>query len=206
LETTDTPDQNTVGGPARDPATDADLIGSRIHRARVEAGLSVLEVGRLTGISKTVLHGYERGRTKPGAREIRLLSTALKISPNRLVLGNDLFETDRPTFTSVYRKVKARPVLSQMLLFSYASLVTPFFDEPELESILTLIHAVIQARDPHSAQVMTITAEELAEAFDNVTLPDGSMTIDPVSAMQTLTAQVQERVADRVSKLPVRHD
>lgn len=200
MESEHTPDQNSGTGPARDPGNDPDAIGLRLQRARLDATLSVIEVARLTGISKTVLHGYERGRTKPGAREIRLLSTALHISPNRLILGNDFFETDRPTFTSVYRKIKARPELTQLLLVTYGSVVTPLFDEPELEAVLTLLHAIIQARDPETAQKMTIAAEELAALFDQAVLPDGAMTIDPATAAETLVAQVQERIRNRASQ------
>lgn len=69
----------------------AQEIGTRIERARTSKNLSVSELHRLTGISRTVLQGYEAGRYKPGAREIRLLSDKLDCSPNRLLLGREDF-------------------------------------------------------------------------------------------------------------------
>lgn len=72
----------------------AQEIGKRIERARTSKNLSVSELHRLTGISRTVLQGYESGRYKPGAREIRLLSDKLDCSPNRLLLGRDDFRQE----------------------------------------------------------------------------------------------------------------
>lgn len=69
----------------------AQEIGRRIERARTSKNLTVSELHRLTGISRTVLQGYEAGRYKPGAREIRLISEKLDCSPNRLLLGRDDF-------------------------------------------------------------------------------------------------------------------
>ncbi|MBT9466779.1 helix-turn-helix transcriptional regulator [Hydrogenophaga sp.] len=184
----------------REPSSDPDLISIQLQRARQDAGLSVQELSRQTGISKTVLHGYERGRTKPGAREIRLLSAALNISPNRLILGSDDFHSQRPTFTSLFRKVKARPQLAGMILVMYLPLITPLFDEDELASLLTLLVALVRSRDPGSAEHMVIAAEEVAIAVDGHTLVDGSRTITEDELM-ALIASVQAKVADRVSRL-----
>lgn len=184
----------------RDPANEPDLISVQLQSARVQANLSVIELSKLTGISKTVLHGYERGRTKPGAREIRLLSSALNISPNRLILGNDSFETDRPRFTSIYRKIQARPAIGFMLAMMYMPFVTPLLDEDELRSILTLVEALVRAKHPETAENMAIMADELAQYFDTVTLPDGSMTVDPAT-LPTMIANIQAKVADRITQL-----
>lgn len=184
----------------RESANDYDLIAVQLQRARQDAGLSVQEVSRQTGISKTVLHGYERGRTKPGAREIRLLSTALNISPNRLILGSDDFHSQRPTFTSLYRKVKARPELASLVLVMYLPIVTPLFDEDELASLLTLLVALVRSRDPKAAEHMQIAAEEVAAAVDAHTLADGSRTFAEEELMALIEA-VQAKVADRVKQL-----
>jgi transcriptional regulator with XRE-family HTH domain len=64
-------------------------IAAELIRARTRAGLSHSELHRLTGISRPVLFGYEAGRTRPGAKEIRLLCDALKVTPNRLIYGSD---------------------------------------------------------------------------------------------------------------------
>lgn len=67
----------------------AQQIGREIDRARTVAGLTISSLHRLTGISRTVLQGYEAGRFKPGARELYLLAKALKISANKLLFGRD---------------------------------------------------------------------------------------------------------------------
>ncbi len=195
---TDLPTSDST--PVRDPATEPDLIAIELTAARTRAGLSVIELSKLTGISKTVLHGYERGRTKPGAREIRLLSGALNISPNRLILGNESFETDTPRFTSIYRKLKARPELGFMLAFMYVPMVSPLLDEDELGSLMTLVESLIRAKHPETAEKMAVVADEISRALDEMTLPDGSMTIPPTQ-LEEVIKKAQDKVAQRLSKL-----
>jgi transcriptional regulator with XRE-family HTH domain len=72
-----------------------DGIGDRIRSAREGREWTQKVLSTRTriadpngeGISRTVLVGYEAGKTKPGAREIRMLSAALGVTPNWLVLG-----------------------------------------------------------------------------------------------------------------------
>lgn len=199
VEPTDTPSSEEQPSAIRDPANEPDLIAVQLQAARTQANLSVIELSKLTGISKTVLHGYERGRTKPGAREIRLLSSALNISPNRLILGNDSFETDSPRFTSIYRKIQARPAIGFVLAMMYMPFVTPLLDEDELRSILTLIESIIRAKHPETAVNMAIMADELSQQLDSMTLPDGSMTVDPASLPQIIES-VQAKVAERIAQ------
>lgn len=47
------------------------------------------------GISRTTIRGYELGTYKPGAREIRILSAALEVSPTWLILGTSDTSPDR---------------------------------------------------------------------------------------------------------------
>lgn len=90
--TSATPDPEAPTLPALDEG-----IGSRIRQARERRGWTqnVLSVrSRMTdqeqkGISRTVIVGYEAGTHKPGAREIKLLCEALKISPNWLLFGQE---------------------------------------------------------------------------------------------------------------------
>lgn len=41
------------------------------------------------GVSRTVLVGYETGKYKPGARELRLIAEALNVTPNWLLYGTE---------------------------------------------------------------------------------------------------------------------
>jgi transcriptional regulator with XRE-family HTH domain len=72
-----------------------DGIGQRIKEAREARDWTQSVVSVRTklidpneeGISRTVLVGYESGKTKPGAREIRLLAEVLRVTPNWLLYG-----------------------------------------------------------------------------------------------------------------------
>lgn len=73
-----------------------DSLGERVLLLRTQKslsheGLSVL--AKLAdpsgvGISRTTIRGYELGNFKPGARELRILSNALQVSPSWLLLGD----------------------------------------------------------------------------------------------------------------------
>lgn len=187
----------------RDPAADEDAISFQLQRARVDAGLSIVELSKLTGISKTVLHGYERSRTKPGAREIRLLCTALHISPNRLILGNDDFETNTPDFTSFYRKIRARPQLAVLFYTMSMPLMASLLDEEEVKNVLFLVTSLVRARNPDvSNQLMTV-AQEVMKSLDSVTMPDGALTISE-QRLQSLITKTQERVQNNFEILKQR--
>lgn len=82
-------------GAVRQPVPE-DGIGDRIREARelrswtqkVLATRTKIVDPNSEGISRTVLVGYESGKTKPGAREIRMLADALGVTPSWLVLGS----------------------------------------------------------------------------------------------------------------------
>jgi len=72
-------------------------VGLRIRTARENINLTqnaVSSRSRLVdpdgkGISRTALIGYENGSSRPGLREIRLLCSVLKVSPNWLIFGTE---------------------------------------------------------------------------------------------------------------------
>jgi transcriptional regulator with XRE-family HTH domain len=75
-----------------------DGIGDRIRSARDARGLSQTALAARTkkvdpagkGVARTVLVGYESGNFRPGAREIRLICQALSVTPNWLILGDEM--------------------------------------------------------------------------------------------------------------------
>lgn len=83
------------------PDVDSDApetgIGDRIRAAREARGLSQTALAARTqkaasngkGVGRTVLFGYETGKFRPGAREIRLICQALSVTPNWLILGDE---------------------------------------------------------------------------------------------------------------------
>lgn len=73
------------------------LLGKRVVRARTHYGLNVEALSRMTklcdegegrGISPPTLARYESGESAPGAREIRLLCVALRITAQWLIFGD----------------------------------------------------------------------------------------------------------------------
>lgn len=73
------------------------LLGERLRDARTVAKLTQGELAERTkfadkegvGISRNVISFIESGRTQPGPKEIRLLCEVLRITPNRLIYGED---------------------------------------------------------------------------------------------------------------------
>lgn len=183
----------------RDPANDSDSISFQLQSARVDAGLSIADLSKQTGISKTVLHGYERARTKPGAREIRLLCAALKVSPNRLLFGADEFDVEPSEFTSFYRKVRARPELAAMFYVMCLPLMASLLDEEEVKSLLYIVAGLMRARNPNTSDLLMAAAKEAMTSLDSVTVADGSLKISE-EELQDLVAVTQKRMEDRLKE------
>lgn len=101
---------NQVNEQSSQPLDDADLqieVGDvaapeesfpkRLAALREEKGLRHDSLSELTkhvdpqkrGIARTTLRGYELGVTKPGIRELRILSQTLGVTTNKLIFGAD---------------------------------------------------------------------------------------------------------------------
>lgn len=74
--------------PAVPDAAESEFPG-RLRAAREERRLSQNALERLTGISQAVIANYEAGRYRPGFREILRLCYALRLTPNRLLCGQE---------------------------------------------------------------------------------------------------------------------
>lgn len=72
-------------------------IGKRIFEARKEKGLTLKELGELTGgLKQTRLTNWEQGTRAPGPEEIKLLAEALDVSPAFLMCLSDEKEVKKP--------------------------------------------------------------------------------------------------------------
>lgn len=75
---------------------------ARLAALRTEKSLRHDSLSELTkhvdpqkrGIARTTLRGYELGVTKPGIRELRILSQALEVSTNRLIFGAENIDSN----------------------------------------------------------------------------------------------------------------
>lgn len=127
-------------------------IAAELARARSNAGLSHSDLHRLTGISRSVLFGYENGRTKPGAREIRLLCDALKVTPNRLIYGSD----DTPFEAGASPFPEWLEFDSQDYGTVNATVLMMMLSKEERLALFTLAYSILEARRGK---------QELEEAF-----------------------------------------
>ncbi len=200
-----TPDPSTEKDDSvkRDPANDSDSISFQLQSARVDAGLSIADLSKQTGISKTVLHGYERARTKPGAREIRLLCAALQISPNRLLFGSDEFEANPSEFTSFYRKVRARPELAGLFYTMCMPLMASLMDEEEVMSLLRIVAGLMRARNPGASAMLMSAAKEALIALDSVTAADGAIKVSEEELVKLVTT-TRQRMEDSLEESTTR--
>ena len=121
------------------PPVFGDVAAELVH-ARNRAALSVSELHRQTGISRSVIQAYERGAYKPGAGELTRLCKALHVSPNRILFG-----TEEP--------FKAKTALHDVLRLSDEELRTPLLAVmlqmltlDERNAVVTLIHSILEAR------------------------------------------------------------
>ena len=65
------------------------LVGSRIKEERVKRGYSQEDLGKLIGVSKVTICGYEKGNRNPNLTKFLDLVKFLKVDPNYL-LGRDV--------------------------------------------------------------------------------------------------------------------
>jgi transcriptional regulator with XRE-family HTH domain len=128
---------------AEEPTPEGDdlaaQIGREIGRARVARNLSVSELHRRTGISRTVLQGYEAGRYKPGARELRLLAETLDCSPNRLLFGDEEFRKRTHLDGLLGNADKVATGAKIGILFSHLTI-------EEQRAVLALVGLMVEAR------------------------------------------------------------
>lgn len=147
-----------------EPLAGLDIIAIELRRAREAKGLSHSELNRLTGISRTVLYGYEVGRTKPGAREIKLLSEALEVTPNRLILG-----TDEPFRRAMLRgkiKQKISPSTSKVTFGLFSQALMSALDNDQADAIMTLLISLVEGRDKELFKQLMVSMEVVAEHIE----------------------------------------
>lgn len=162
------------------PKAGLDILAIELKRARDAKGLSHSELNRLTGISRAVLYGYEVGRTKPGAREIKLLCEALEITPNRLIFGAD--EPFKPSGLSLLMKYKGNSAIARLVFVLYFNYVLDALDKAQVEALLTLFISLVEARDKELFKRLTVAIEVIAEKIES-TLPE-SLTLEQCTQEQ----------------------
>ena len=103
------------------------IIGSRIKQARLNKGLSQEAFGKLLGVSKVSVCGYELGMRTPSLETLIKIVDTLDLDPNYL-LGRDIFvvsEGDEKYYVSmakndieIIKELKKHPILYNKILNS----------------------------------------------------------------------------------------
>lgn len=126
-------------------------MGERIRSLRERNGLTQSQFSQQTvqadpsgkGISRTVLVGYEAGKFKPGAREIRILCETFKVNASWLIFGDLDQKADDDSFDASLFGGMGDPDLS----FAFrVALALAGLKAHERESFATLIHGLAVAR------------------------------------------------------------
>lgn len=176
LMTKGLPDGSTSKPGMKTPSTSAatdvdqtDALPAELKNAREAKGLSFSDVHRVTGISRTTLHDYESGRSKPGAREIVKLCDALEISPNRLLLGSETtYVGTGGVLLSIVGMARKEPgkaaVLSGFLVPLLTAVLSKIGNE-SLVAIATITDETLRARDPETFKNLATLVAEFAQ-FD----------------------------------------
>ena len=132
------------------PPAPEDGIGDRIRQAREMRGLSQSQLHQRTkeadpagkGIARTVLVGYEAGKFKPGARELRVLCDTLSLSVDWLLLG----KKDEGELEQVHAALFAGLGEVDFAALFRLALVFSLLKRHERDALASLLHGLATAR------------------------------------------------------------
>ncbi len=164
-------DENNNEKPAGKPSPTQlknDSIANELVNARKVLGWTQTELHQRTGISRETIKQYETGRNLPGAREIRLLSAALKISPNRLLLGTEDFDSSMSPLKGLAKAGDGVTDAEGFRAYMQFLGIYAFLLPSERAAILTLIEPILLSRK--SAQDVKTMLDMFGEMAD-VTWP-----------------------------------
>lgn len=76
-------------GPARRQSVPDESFGMRLHRLRMERGLTLSQLAGQLGVSKPTVWAWEQGKARPIDNRIEALAMALGVTGSELVPGRD---------------------------------------------------------------------------------------------------------------------
>jgi len=173
-----------------------DTVAIELRRARESLGLSHSDLHRQTGISRPVLFGYEAGRTKPGARELRLLSEALGVSPNKLLFGTEEPFKPRLGLRSLV-KMRNSPVMYMAMLFALPMGFSAL-DDDQVESLLVIFASLVESRDKETYNKLSAIVELLTDEMGNGT-PAEISAFSKRASDPSYQAELMKRVENRIN-------
>lgn len=153
-------------------------IASEIIKGRELLGLTQAQLASQSGVSLSAIKGYEIGRNLPGAKEIRQLCQVLRISPNRILFGeeNPFPERTWPessVVTAASTAVSTNKRIDHLL---------PFLSSGERGAIYHLVYSLAVSRH---------TVEEVTKVVRNADLEAGvDMFVDTETFIPHLHAKL----------------
>jgi transcriptional regulator with XRE-family HTH domain len=64
-------------------------LGARLFQARREAGLGLIKLGKMAGVSHSTISDIEKGRHMPAVDTVERLARTLNVRPSWLAYGKD---------------------------------------------------------------------------------------------------------------------
>lgn len=126
-------------------------FSSELIKARNDLGLTQSQLSTKCCLSLSALKAYERGRNMPGARELRELSQALQVSPNKLLFGEEHPFKVRSVMTALADGESENEMVSNMR----AGVLLCLLSSDERDAVITLSRSLAIAR--HGADVVRNT-------------------------------------------------
>lgn len=174
---------------------DIDPIAYEIKGARERRRLTISDLARATGLSRTVLFGYEAGRTRPGARETRLICEALKVSPNRLLFGMEQPFAESQGLAELAKLSARNPMAGVAMSMLLIPIVTAILGVEERAALLTLIGGLVEARDKDAFISLKAAVETMAEfGGDPAKMAELTAAANDPEKLHELQARVRAKV------------
>jgi transcriptional regulator with XRE-family HTH domain len=174
----------------------AKAIGERLTSALERQGLSVTDLHKRTGISRTVLLAYTRGNYAPGSRELKLICEQLDVTPTMLLFGSNEISASAYRFGDLrLSSDAARGLVFMTVVGSLTS--------SEQDAVMTLVESILIARSPEKHREMVITVQGMLESEFGHQLTTGlaeavEKTLGPHA--EEMNAEVQRRLAEDKKK------
>lgn len=168
----------------------AKAVGAEITKAMERLNITVSELHKRTGISRTVLLAYTRGTYAPGARELKLLCEHLDVTPTVLLFGSNQVTTTPHKIGDLALSEAGAQAVAFLMLLSQLTV-------SEKMALLTLAEGLSAARNPQEHRkvltaldviLKTEEGQQVIQAINAAVLSN--------SALETLGQKLEEEMAD----------
>lgn len=144
---------------------DNNYIGNRIKQCRLEKKMTQKQLGKIMGVSETLISQYERGQRNPKIDQLRKIADALNVSYNYLVT-----EADTETTNTRKGPIELLDVDSLTILGNFDDKTTRLYSET-LKLILKIIQLKSEStnvisskkKEDYSSLINSFSEEELKE-------------------------------------------